>query len=950
MRIRRVLEMVVLNPFVEPIKVTTSNSFSALEEDDSRTWDEDNGGTNDNTFHVLNDSDNEDVDEYITMEEGTKSVSQESSNDQGASTPLKARALLLVGTMMMWIRPLWNGLCLHKHYINNRLWCLLGDFNASLYVDDTSIGRSTLDITMREFKECVETMEVMDVQRTAHAIFKPYRISDHSPSVLSIPSLVKVKPKPFKFFNVSILDKRFKDVVREGWSSHVSGFDMFRVVKKLKGLKKPIQKLMYDKGNLHKPKGKDGILRKIDRVLANLEFQDCFVGAHAIFKPYRISDHSPSVISIPSLVKVKPKPFKFFNVSILDKRFKDVVREGWSSHVSGFDMFRVVKKLKGLKKPIQKLMYDKGNLHANVIRLRENLDKLQTNLDNDPGNVSICEEEAAAVVAFNEVVLIEEKFLKQKAKITWLKEGAPIQRATTEFDTNNLFSTRLDANEALDMVRVVSSQEVKSAMFSMGRLLVIKYQERMVFYRPISCCNVLFKCISKIIANRLKDSLKRLISPNQSAFVPGRSISDNILLTQEIMHNYHLDRGVPRCAFKVDIQKAYDTVDWEFLRVALIGFGFHDRMISWIMECVSTTSFSISINGSLHGFLKGNGSLSVAGRLQLIQSVLGSLNVFWASVFVLPSRVLLDIEQIMRGFLWCQGSMSRGKAKVAWEVVCLPKKEGGLGIRRLDHFNKALMVSHIWKLLSLKESLWVKWIHVYKLRNRSFWEIPYRGKMAGFSLASKVRECIHGGLWSWPNDWLVKYPILNSIPVPVLNDAKSDVLEWRKSDGSYTPFSVQRVWDTIRPRDIEVPWYDLVWFSSCIPRHAVNMWLIMKKRLKTQDTLSSWDVAAGLMNVCPLCLMGSGSSLDSIVSILMPITKQKSFKSCIGNLTLAAAAYFVWQERNFWLFKHSKRSVQEVVDCIMSSVRLKLLSCRFKKSKDAVLFLRLWELPVSMLK
>ncbi|GJV11468.1 retrovirus-related pol polyprotein from transposon TNT 1-94 [Tanacetum coccineum] len=87
-------------------------------------------------------------------------------------------------------------------------------------------------------------------------------------------------------------------------------------------------------------------------------------------------------------------------------------------------------------------------------------------------------------------------------------------------------------------------------------------------------------------------------------------------------------------------------------------------------------------------------------------------------------------------------------------------------------------------------------------------------------------------------------------------------------------------------------------------------------------------------------LMGSGSSLDSIVSILMPIAKRKSFKSCIGKLTLAAAAYFVWQERNFRLFKHSKRSVQEVVDCIMSSVRLKLLSCRFKKSKDAVLFSR----------
>ncbi|GKD35370.1 hypothetical protein Tco_1250879 [Tanacetum coccineum] len=129
-----------------------------------------------------------------------------------------------------------------------------------------------------------------------------------------------------------------------------------------------------------------------------------------------ISDHSPSVLSIPSRVKLKPKPFKFFHVAILDKRFKGLVRDGWSSHVSGFDMFRVVKKLKGLKKPIRKMMYDKGNLHANVIRLRENLDRLQADLDSDPSNVTIREEEAAAIVAFNEALLLEEKLLKKNGE------------------------------------------------------------------------------------------------------------------------------------------------------------------------------------------------------------------------------------------------------------------------------------------------------------------------------------------------------------------------------------------------------------------------------------------------------------------------------------------------------------------------------------------------------
>ena len=84
-------------------------------------------------------------------------------------------------------------------------------------------------------------------------------------------------------------------------------------------------------------------------------------------------------------------------------------------------------------------------------------------------------------------------------------------------------------------------------------------------YRPISCYNVIYKCISKIITNRIKDGLDDIISDNQSAFVLGRSMSENILLAQELMHNYHLNGGLLRRAFKINIQKAYDTVNWKFL-------------------------------------------------------------------------------------------------------------------------------------------------------------------------------------------------------------------------------------------------------------------------------------------------------------------------------------------------------------------------------------------------
>nr|GFA33950.1 hypothetical protein [Tanacetum cinerariifolium] len=255
----------------------------------------------------------------------------------------------------------------------------------------------------------------------------------------------------------------------------------------------------------------------------------------------------------------------------------------------------------------------------------------------------------------------EEKFLKQKAKIDWLREGdsnsayfnksvkSRISRSridvvssengeifenehvadafvnhykmflgqpgiTSDFCDIDLFGVRLDENVALDMTRHVTLQEVKSldgytaAFFKESWDIVV--DDFVAVVREFFTNGKLLRELNHtIIALIPKESLKVLISPNQSAFVPGRSIADNILLTQELMHNYHLDRGAARCAFKVDIQKAYDTVDWVFLKNILAGFGFHDRMIGWIMECVTTTSFSISINGSLHGFFKGKRGL-----------------------------------------------------------------------------------------------------------------------------------------------------------------------------------------------------------------------------------------------------------------------------------------------------------------------------------------------------
>ncbi|XP_074289141.1 uncharacterized protein LOC141614281 [Silene latifolia] len=117
-------------------------------------------------------------------------------------------------------------------------------------------------------------------------------------------------------------------------------------------------------------------------------------------------------------------------------------------------------------------------------------------------------------------------------------------------------------------------------------------------FRPISLCNVAYKPVSKVLANRLKAFLGDIVSENQSAFTPGRAISDNVLIAFEIfnfMKGHNGREGF--MALKLDMAKAYDRVEWVFLERVLRAMGFDRAWIRRVMECVSTVSFSVLING-----------------------------------------------------------------------------------------------------------------------------------------------------------------------------------------------------------------------------------------------------------------------------------------------------------------------------------------------------------------
>lgn len=121
--------------------------------------------------------------------------------------------------------------------------------------------------------------------------------------------------------------------------------------------------------------------------------------------------------------------------------------------------------------------------------------------------------------------------------------------------------------------------------------------------RPIALCNVLYKILAKVLANRLQGVLPDIISENQSVFVKNRSITDNILVAFEVIHHMRTkNRGSEgEVALKLNISKAYDRVSWSYLRHRLKLMGFCDKWVLWMMMCVKSVSYNFCLNGEYIG-------------------------------------------------------------------------------------------------------------------------------------------------------------------------------------------------------------------------------------------------------------------------------------------------------------------------------------------------------------
>ncbi|XP_074301569.1 uncharacterized protein LOC141632969 [Silene latifolia] len=149
-------------------------------------------------------------------------------------------------------------------------------------------------------------------------------------------------------------------------------------------------------------------------------------------------------------------------------------------------------------------------------------------------------------------------------------------------------------------------------------------------FRPISLCSTIYKIIAKILANRLRSVLHKIIHPFQGAFTPNRFIQDNILLAHDIFNSFKRKKGNGGwIAIKLDMEKAYDRLEWNFIEETFKQMGFNAKWISWIMACINTVSYAVLVNGTPGDVFKPTrGSLPYMTSLKFLNGNMNSSPIY----------------------------------------------------------------------------------------------------------------------------------------------------------------------------------------------------------------------------------------------------------------------------------------------------------------------------------
>ncbi|XP_039059108.1 uncharacterized protein LOC120202813 [Hibiscus syriacus] len=292
-----------------------------------------------------------------------------------------------------------------------------------------------------------------------------------------------------------------------------------------------------------------------------------------------------------------------------------------------------------------------------------------------------------------------------------------------------------------------------------------------------------------------------------------------------------------------------------------------------------------------------------------------NVNNYWCRQLVLPASILKKVEQLCSRYFWKGADKSAVGARVSWEIICLSKSKGGLGLKNIKSWNRACLIRLIRKILAGDGSQWVAWLKAYVFKEQDFWQ---------FRAAANV---------SWSIGRILKS---RAEALPILSVGSPQVKE---------------IWDLIRSKGQNVSWHKIIWFPLHIPKFSLIAWMALLNKLPTRDRLLRMGISTDgicvncnnsnetrdhLFSHCSLAtnlwnsilnLNGMKTtylSWEDMVSKACSSWKRRSLFITILKLSWTAFIYSLWQEINQRIFQGRRRTIKRLLKDVKDVVGIRL--------------------------
>ncbi|XP_074291068.1 uncharacterized protein LOC141617828 [Silene latifolia] len=384
-------------------------------------------------------------------------------------------------------------------------------------------------------------------------------------------------------------------------------------------------------------------------------------------------------------------------------------------------------------------------------------------------------------------------------------------------------------------------------------------------YRSISCCSTFYKSVSKIQAIRMQILMPKLIGNEQAAFIKRRSIHENIMLTQSLIKGYRRKYKTPRCFMKIDITSAFDSLQWEYLKINGTIKGFFqgrsgirqgDPLSPYIfvlsMEILSRQLRVISNKPQVfyhpkcskvqltHLIFVDDLMIFTRGDVPSIQVVTKALNKFgaWSGLIANKEKTniyfggtqdnikaaILEktvgvaklINRYCKDLFWAIHEGARKWVFKSWKSICAPWEEGGFGLKELMSWNRALLLKWIWLLGRPNSSLLASWVQHYCLYSNSIWSVVVKDKFS---------ESFRGILAT--RDYCINLAGGVTEAKDAINSCVTNRL-----------YSMEKAYNLLRIHYPHHDWTRALRSSSILPKHRVIASVALDRKLATLDNLT----------------------------------------------------------------------------------------------------------------